>query len=174
MDTSTETALRGQLLDRRSRLQSAITDTGKAEDLVRLLQQVDEALSRMDGHGYGDCDVCSESIDEKDLVLNPLMRYCLCNLSPEQQRALESDIGLARRIQAALLPQQDVRVAGWDVHYRYEPQGPVSGDYCDLLTRQNHSSEVIFLVGDVSGKGLAASLLMAHLNASFRSLLDVG
>jgi sigma-B regulation protein RsbU (phosphoserine phosphatase) len=44
----------------------------------------------------------------------------------------------------------------------------VSGDYCDII--QLDDGDLYFLLGDVSGKGVAASMLMSHLNAMFRSL----
>src|SRR5260370_7878231 len=47
----------------------------------------------------------------------------------------------------------------------------VSGDYCDLLQTNNG---LLFLLGDVSGKGVAASMLMSHLHATFRSLAEAG
>src|SRR5262245_61183999 len=53
--------------------------------------------------------------------------------------------------------------------YRYEPAGPVSGDYCDLWTRPGEEGTLYVAMGDVSGKGVAASLLMAHLHAFFHS-----
>jgi sigma-B regulation protein RsbU (phosphoserine phosphatase) len=45
----------------------------------------------------------------------------------------------------------------------------VSGDYCDLFESRG---ALLFLLGDVSGKGVAASMLMSHLHATFRSLAD--
>ncbi|MGC1167518.1 MAG: PP2C family protein-serine/threonine phosphatase, partial [Candidatus Acidiferrales bacterium] len=59
------------------------------------------------------------------------------------------------------------------VHYRYHPAGMVSGDYCDLILPANVEGELVFLLGDVAGKGVAASLLMTHLHAMFRSLASV-
>jgi sigma-B regulation protein RsbU (phosphoserine phosphatase) len=79
---------------------------------------------------------------------------------------------LAWRIQAGLLPRQNVAFAGWETHYRYVPLGRVSGDYCDLVEKDGAERALFFLLGDVSGKGVAASFLMAHLNALFRSLID--
>jgi sigma-B regulation protein RsbU (phosphoserine phosphatase) len=46
----------------------------------------------------------------------------------------------------------------------------VSGDYCDIIISENEPGSFYFLVGDVTGKGVAASLLMSHLHATFRSL----
>ena len=125
MDTASEPILRDQLLDRRRRLESAVRDVGDAPDLVRLLQEVDSALTRMDARSYGRCEVCEESVETNFLLANPLIQYCLCDLSPHQQKALQSDLDLAARIQWALLPSQDQTYAGWDVHFRYEPVGPV-------------------------------------------------
>jgi sigma-B regulation protein RsbU (phosphoserine phosphatase) len=47
--------------------------------------------------------------------------------------------------------------------------GPVSGDYCDLVAEDDKS--IFFLLGDASGKGVAASLLMSQLHAIFRTLM---
>ena len=47
----------------------------------------------------------------------------------------------------------------------------MSGDYCELVSTEN--GDLFFLVGDVSGKGIAASMLMAHLHAIFRSLISL-
>lgn len=160
--------LRSQLVDRRSRLESAIGEADQPADLLRLLTEVDAALSRLDGNGYGVCLACQGTVEESDLQANPMASYCLCELTPERQRALERDLDLAWHVQAALLPALGLTAAGWQTHYRYLPHGPVSGDYCDLVVSERGSS-LSFMLGDVSGKGVAASLLMAHLNASLRA-----
>lgn len=174
MDTTLAATLRGQLTDRKHRLEEAIAASGQLDDLVRLLQQVDAALNRMDAGTYGGCAVCGESINDPDLLANPLVQYCLCNLNDKQLDSLQHDLDLARQIQAGLLPRQDFRCCGWTAHYRYEAAGPVSGDYCDILSARDDRGDLYFAVGDVSGKGISAALLMAHLNASFRSLIQVG
>ena len=48
----------------------------------------------------------------------------------------------------------------------------MGGDYCELIVLSNGKS-LFFAVGDVAGKGVAASLLMTHLSAIFRSLLSL-
>lgn len=178
MNVKLEGPLRDQLMDRRQRLTSAIEDVREAGDLVRLLAEVDGALARMDAGVYGGCEVCHEEVEDDFLLTNPLIQYCLCNFTPEQLGRLQEDMGLAGRIQWALLPKQDLSFAGYETHFRYEPAGPVSGDYCDLVTRcatgGTEGDSLLFVVGDVSGKGFAASLLMAHLNAAFRSLVGTG
>ena len=53
-----------------------------------------------------------------------------------------------------------------------QPVGAVGGDYCELIVLDDGKS-FFFAVGDVAGKGVAASLLMTHLSAIFRSLLSL-
>ena len=165
-----DTALRSQLIDRRQRLKDAVSGSPDTESLVQLLQEVDTALERMEYGTFGLCETCHDPIEHDRLLVNPLIRYCLDHLSEAEQRALERDIDLAARIQGGLLPTRDLHVDGWRVAYHYEPAGPVSGDYCDLIVPERKSDSFFFLVGDVTGKGVAASLLMAHLHAIFRSL----
>jgi len=166
-----ERDLREQLLDRRQRLQTAIAEFEDATHLVHLLQEVDAALERMNQGTYGLCEVCHESIEIEALMANPLVRVCLGDLTPDQQRALEDDLELASRIQAELLPQHHLSFDGWEISYYYEPAGPVSGDYCDVVKPEAAGGDLLFLLGDISGKGVAASMLMAHLHAIFRSLI---
>ncbi len=162
--------MRDQLVDRRRRLEDAITDLGEAPDLVRLLREVDSALGRLGSGSFGTCLVCHTEVGDELLAANPMTQYCLCDLTRDQQIALQHDLDLASEVQLALLPKQDLHFAGWEVHFRYIPAGPVSGDYCDVVTGGDDT--LYFLLGDVSGKGVAASLFMARLNALFRSLLE--
>src|SRR5258708_38567306 len=162
---------RAQLQDRRQRLEGAIGAFQEAPDLTRLLQEVDAALESMDQGHYGLCDVCHDPIETDRLIANPLTRLCLDHLTAADQRALEEDLELASQIQSSLLPDASFRTDGWEVAYHYQPAGVVSGDYCDLITAD--SEGLHFIVGDVSGKGVAASMLMAHLQAMFRTLVSL-
>jgi len=171
MFPATETRLQTQLLDRRKRLQSALSETAHQEHLAQLLQEVDLALEKMNNGTYGICETCHDSIEEERILADPLCRNCLDHLSPEERKALESDLDLAYQIQSALLPKKELQVEGWSIAHHYDPAGPVSGDYCDLIVPPREPGSVYFLVGDVSGKGVAASILMAHLHAIFRSLV---
>jgi len=166
--------LRQRLLDRRQRLQTAIGEFKETTHVMRLLEEVDSALERMDKESYGLCDVCHEPIREERLMADPLTRNCIDCLTPDQQRALEQDLDLASRIQTQLLPNKNLSFGDWEAYYHYEPAGPVSGDYCDLISPDTERGDLFFLLGDVSGHGVAASILMAHLHALFRSLIAVG
>ncbi|MBI3666184.1 MAG: SpoIIE family protein phosphatase [Acidobacteria bacterium] len=165
-----DTMLREQLVHRRERLETAIAESRQETHLVRLLQEVDAALGRMKDGSYGLCKTCHDPIESRRLLSDPLVEYCLDHLTTDQRRSLEQDLELAAQIQVALLPKNDLRVNGWEVHYHYEAAGAVSGDYCDLMT-DAAAGDLHFLLGDVSGKGVSASILMSHLHATFRSLL---
>ncbi|HKZ81160.1 MAG TPA: SpoIIE family protein phosphatase [Pyrinomonadaceae bacterium] len=171
MVTAIEPVLRQQLLDRRQRLESAASELHQVSELSRLLKEVDAALRRMDLGTYGLCEVCEDPIETDRLIADPLTRLCLGDLTPPEQRALEDDLELAARIQTGLLPEPSQKIDGWEIAYHYEPAGLVSGDYCDLI--RNEDQNLHFVLGDVSGKGVAASMLMAHLQAMFRTLVSI-
>jgi sigma-B regulation protein RsbU (phosphoserine phosphatase) len=162
--------LRDQLVVRRQKLEAAAAKTQTA-NLLQLLEQVDRALERVDHGSYGVCEVCHGSVEAERLFADPLAQVCLDCLNPAEQRALEQDLLLATQIQAGLLPKRDFCAASWKVAYHYEPAGQVSGDYCDLVQHGNH---LYFMVGDVSGKGVAAAMLMSNLHALFRVLIPTG
>jgi len=160
-----------QLSERRQKLLDAKSATGSADQLVHLLAEVDAALSRLKGGTFGLCEVCHEPVEEERLLANPLMRLCIDHLTNSQQRDLEDDLQLANRIQLNLIPRQDKKLDQWQFHYFYRPAGIVSGDYLDLIYPNEGQKSFYVLLGDVSGKGIAASMLMAHLHATFRSLI---
>jgi len=81
----------------------------------------------------------------------------------ERQR-LEQEVRLARQIQVALLPATLPVVPGWELHGGNMPSRGVSGDFYKLLVRGDGRTFALF-VADVSGKGVAASLLTASLEA---------
>jgi sigma-B regulation protein RsbU (phosphoserine phosphatase) len=177
MPETTDTYIRTQLENRRERLTTAIASAPVAAPIARyheLLFEVDSALHRIDAGTYGICDVCHETIEPDRLLEDPLVRVCLDHLSGEERRSLEGDLELAANIQRSLLPPSSVQSLDWQIEYEYRPAGLVSGDYCDVIVPEPGGGGPIFLVGDVSGKGVAASLLMSYLRATFRSLSSAG
>jgi sigma-B regulation protein RsbU (phosphoserine phosphatase) len=172
MATIADNFMRGQLVERRNRLQLAVGESDNASRYARLLAEVDAALARIEDGSYGICESCHESIEYDRLIADPLVRLCLDHLTAREKEALEQDLQLAAQVQRGLLPNPDFARDGWRISYHYEPAGLVSGDYCDVV--DGGESGLFFVLGDVSGKGVAASMLMAHLHAMFRSLISVG
>jgi sigma-B regulation protein RsbU (phosphoserine phosphatase) len=168
---SADDRFRPQLLERRARLQAA-SHSVSAAYLNDLIAEIDSALQRIDGGSFGICETCHDTIEADRLECNPLVRFCLDHLSHAEMLAHQQDLDLATQIQSKLLPLRDVALENWDARYRYQPVGAVGGDYCELIALGDGKS-IFFAVGDVAGKGVAASLLMTHLSAIFRSLLSL-
>jgi len=86
----------------------------------------------------------------------------------EQQKiALEKDLQAARDVQMALLPKAPPAIDGYDLAGTTIPAQAVGGDYFDFIRLDQNRLGVC--VGDVSGKGLPAALLMANLQANLRA-----
>jgi sigma-B regulation protein RsbU (phosphoserine phosphatase) len=84
----------------------------------------------------------------------------------EKQR-LQNELAIAQEVQAQLFPKQISQLASLEVHGFCRPARTVSGDYYDFLTL--NSDKLILAVGDVSGKGISAALLMATIHSAVRA-----
>ena len=84
----------------------------------------------------------------------------------EKQR-LEGELAIAQEVQAQLFPRQVTELASLEVHGFCRPARTVSGDYYDFLTASSH--KLILAVGDISGKGISAALLMATIHSAVRA-----
>jgi sigma-B regulation protein RsbU (phosphoserine phosphatase) len=144
---------------------------GHAE-AAQLLTEVDAALARLEFDGPGRCVVCDAPIGAERLLVDPLAKVCAAHVDDGERRALDRDLELAGRIQRRLLPPRSTRALGWRSAYHYRPAGTVSGDYCDVV--KTDPDGLFFVTADVSGKGVAASLLMSHLHAIVHTLLAGG
>ena len=82
---------------------------------------------------------------------------------------LQAQLELGRQVQLRLLPDRRCCFSEWEVAFSYESAGFVSGDYVDLIPAG--ADAFYFALGDVSGKGVAASMLMSHLHATLQTLL---
>jgi sigma-B regulation protein RsbU (phosphoserine phosphatase) len=163
--------VREELLDRRQRLESALRSVPDPASLRGLLRDVDAALDRIETGAFGLCAVCHESIEADRLASDPLICNCLEHLTQAQKRALEQDLDLSGRVQAEFLPARQLVHNDWEIAYEYQPLGAVSGDYCDVQI--GNRDRLMVFVGDAVGKGVSGSLLMSHLHAIFRSLVDM-
>jgi serine phosphatase RsbU (regulator of sigma subunit) len=85
---------------------------------------------------------------------------------------MKGDIETARKIQLDLVPGEVFRKNNAVVHARMRPAKIVGGDYYDVLELDDKRIAVI--VGDVTGKGLSAAMLMASVLGSMRALCSAG
>lgn len=100
-------------------------------------------------------------------------RLMALNQEAEVARAgFERELDLAARIQADLFPAALPRIPGYALAARNRPARRCGGDYYDaVVTTGAQGPGALLCVADVSGKGLPASLLMSHMQATLRALL---
>ena len=82
-------------------------------------------------------------------------------------RAVFKDLENAKDVQKALFPQKNIRIPGMCCQSFYKPAQGLGGDYYDFFPLQNDRWGIA--IGDVSGKGIGAALIMANLQASLRA-----
>lgn len=90
----------------------------------------------------------------------------------EAERQARSEIEIARNVQQKLFPQATREIDGLEYAGLCVPARDVSGDYYDFF--DSGDTNLSFVLADVSGKGIAAALLMANLQAAFRSQCELG
>jgi len=120
---------------------------------IRLPEQTDDELGRL-----------ARSFNEMSRRIRDNMEQLAA------QERLERELSIARTIQQGLLPGAPPRHPHLDIATACRMAQEVGGDYYDF--RRNHRGELALALGDVSGKGMAAALVMSSVQASWRSLLD--
>ena len=83
-----------------------------------------------------------------------------------QKAVMERELTIAHNIQMALLPQSFPERSDIDLYASQTPARDVGGDLYDYFV---HEGRLVFCIGDVSGKGVPAALLMAVMRSMFRS-----
>ncbi len=101
------------------------------------------------------------------------IRYVALGEEAARKRVLERDLGLAREIQLSLLPDGLPETPGYALYASNEASRAVSGDFYEVENRRD-GKECLLMVADVSGKGIAASLLTASLEALAAGPIEVG
>jgi sigma-B regulation protein RsbU (phosphoserine phosphatase) len=97
------------------------------------------------------------------------MTQSLSRLIAEQKekQRMESELAIAHEVQALLFPADRSGLSGLEVHGVCKPARTVSGDYYDFIPLSD--SRMVVAVGDISGKGISAALLMATVHAFVRA-----
>ncbi|MEK6411120.1 MAG: PP2C family protein-serine/threonine phosphatase, partial [Acidobacteriota bacterium] len=85
-----------------------------------------------------------------------------------EKRRMEEELKVASEIQMRLQPFAPPKIDGWDMTGVSFPCREIGGDYYDFIHRKR-DSHLIVAVGDVSGKGTGAALLMSSLHAAVRA-----
>lgn len=86
------------------------------------------------------------------------------------QEKLKKELEIASTMQKLLFPEDLPSNTRMDVSAKYTPRHEVGGDYYDFIPLGD--DEYIICIADVSGKGIAAAMLMANFQATIRTLFD--
>ena len=181
MDIKIIERFREQLQQRRDRLVLWMNDpnlkttrilgkvAGKSADTKSLVtEKIDRALKQMEEGNFGGCTLCDGEVEEERLALDFTTCVCLDHYSESQKRDLEQDLELAAKVQRQLFPSEIPILQGLQLAVRSEPSKIVGGDYFDFFPMSGGRQG--FVIADVMGKGLPASMLMSNLQASLRIL----
>lgn len=157
----------------------ALHEVVQTKGLVHAIELMDQSHSH--GFAYA-AEPAVGQLTEDDLVfLRTLLNLTSSQLSSLELREarlqsvrMEKDLDLARNIQRSLLPKTLPSPAGWECAAANLPYQAVGGDLYDLwMVHDEHRGDRLHLaVGDISGKGLPASLMMTQLSAFLRALAD--
>lgn len=144
-------------------------------DLLARLQALDQALPVVAMTAWANVELAVEAMQRGlgDFVQKPWNNSRLLQVLREQlavgqrKRAAKHEWAEARAIQQHLMPRQSLRQRHCEWACGWQPAREVGGDYCDLAALDER--HVAFCIGDVSGKGLPAALLMANLQAAVKA-----
>jgi sigma-B regulation protein RsbU (phosphoserine phosphatase) len=168
------------LLRKRQNLTAWLSSTPDRSKEVRLgpldeaavtahLQVLDSTLEKVEEQTLGLCEVCNEPVEPGLLEMDYACCVCLDHFSNEERARLEFELELSTKVQKALLPQQVIEIPGMEVAAFSRPATIVGGDYFDFYHFPDGAYGL--LIGDVAGHGMAASMIMASLQASLRILV---
>ena len=90
----------------------------------------------------------------------------------QERQRIEQELRVGRLIEQTLLPKTLPRLPGYDVAAYYQPAREVGGDFYDFL--QLPDDRLGLIVGDVSGKGVPAAIVMAITRTMLRAAYRLG
>ena len=85
---------------------------------------------------------------------------------------IEAELALGRQIQRSFVPLIPPDLPGYEVATQYEPAREVGGDFFDVFRIQRRQGRLAVCIADVTGKGIAAALLMAFARPLLHAAID--
>lgn len=91
--------------------------------------------------------------------------------SQRRQQAMTEDVKQAQEVQQVLIPEQLPKIPGFSIESEYRPAREVGGDFFQIIPHASDGS-VLVVVGDVTGKGLQAGMLVALIVGTIRTAVE--
>lgn len=135
------------------------------EEIIGIIQ----ALNRKDKSGFSKSEIpIFQALANQAAIAIENARL---HEEQKQKMLLEQKLNLARSIQAGFLPKDNPDIPGYEIAGITKPATWVGGDYYDFIPAQNNDNQ-FFVLGDVTGKGIPASLLMASVRSVMRTQIE--
>jgi sigma-B regulation protein RsbU (phosphoserine phosphatase) len=172
--------VRASILERREAISQWLTGTPPTAKAVALgplneaavqehLDHLESCCAQAEASQLGLCTICHDYVDSSRLVVDYTANVCLDHLSKEEAAGLERELEMAQVVQQALLPGETPEVPGLQLAAFTRPAQIIGGDYFDFVSYQD--GQYGWVVGDVAGHGVSASLHMAGLQALCRAVI---
>jgi sigma-B regulation protein RsbU (phosphoserine phosphatase) len=146
-------------------------DEDETRKVNELLDEIRNALGRIENQSFGTCEVCQGTMELHRLEVQPVRQVCIECFSDDEKHQLEHELFLASKIHRALLPQNVERIDGFDIAVKSLAAHVVGGDYYDFLPSID-GGLVRVVIADSMGKGLPAGLVMSNLQGAMRILAN--
>ncbi|HEY6291655.1 MAG TPA: SpoIIE family protein phosphatase [Terriglobia bacterium] len=143
------------------RLTRSITTTVDKLNLATERVKAGDFSYRIDLPAHDQLTALGEAFDGMTASVQRLLKESL------EKTRLEGELEIAREVQNRLFPQSAPEVSGLSLYGLCKPARTVSGDYYDFLRLGD--GRVALVVGDISGKGISAALLMATLQSALHA-----
>ncbi len=180
MDVKVLNRFRQSLFEARDNLIDWLNTTSERQKQLRLgtadeqavqdhLQTIDAAIEKASSKTLGLCEVCHDYVGTDFLEMDYTSCVCIDHFSEVERRQLEHELELVQSVQRTLLPQQVPDIPGVEIAAFSRPAQIVGGDYFDFFQFRNGAYGVA--IADVAGHGMSASLHMASVQTTLRTLV---
>lgn len=110
----------------------------------------------------------NESFSTNEGLFGGLLILFVLFLELKDKLLARHELEAGRKVQQALMPEQNPEIAGWNIWLFTRPANEVGGDLVDYLRLDENKT--VLTIADVAGKGLQAALMTSKLQATIRAL----
>ena len=138
----------------------------------------DRVVGRVDGQGTVARALLAAIVDSVATTAGALLESAVADRdaaageSEVSLHRIEAELALGRQIQRSFVPLIPPDLPGYEVASQYEAAREVGGDFFDVFRIQRRQGRLAVCIADVTGKGIAAALLMAFARPLLHAAID--